>query len=388
MKQFANWSPLHFLASLGAGGMVVTFFMYLLFWVPHPGRPVPVYNDWVSHLQTAGFCKQGIIILGLAGILLSGWFHFRWLFLNFRQYNRFKAAGGVEKIMGTNAHTQLTAIPLTCAMSINAAFIIAAVFIPGLWSIIEWLFPVSILLFVILGIWASRIYLKFFSLVLHHGSFDSTANNSFTQLLPTFAFAMVGVGLAAPAAMSHNNIVIAISYLLSLSFITGSLFLGLIKLTIGMNAMFREGISRTSLPTLWVVIPILTTAGIAIMRLSHGLHTLELGHGASNYILLVIIFSIQGIFLLMGWAVMQSMNYFHTLLNREENTPVTLALICPGVALVVMGHFVVNSVMVASEIISKFGAVYIFLSFLLIVLQLITGWLLLRLVHDHLKDTR
>ena len=31
MKQIANWSPLHFLAALGAGGMVVTFFMFLLF---------------------------------------------------------------------------------------------------------------------------------------------------------------------------------------------------------------------------------------------------------------------------------------------------------------------------------------------------------------------
>ena len=33
------YSPLYFLASLGAGGLAVTFFMYLMFWVPHPGQP-------------------------------------------------------------------------------------------------------------------------------------------------------------------------------------------------------------------------------------------------------------------------------------------------------------------------------------------------------------
>ena len=387
MKQVANWSPLHFLAALGAGGMVITFFMYLLFWVPHPGQPIPVYSDWVSHLQTSTLGTQGLIVLALIGILLFSWLHFSWLFLNFRQYRQFKANGGVEKITGTNAHTQLMAMPLTYAMSINISFIIAAVFVPGLWNIIEWLFPISILVFIMLGIWASRIYLSFFGHVLHHGSFDNTTNNSLAQLLPSFAFTMIGVGLSAPAAMSHNETVIGISYLLSLFFITSALFLGLIKLIIGMNDMFKEGASQASLPTLWVVIPILTTAGIAIMRLSHGLHTLGLGHGASNYILLVIIFSLQIMFALMGLAVMQRMNYFQALLKREERSPVTFALICPGVALVVMGHFIVNNVMVASGIISKFGVVYIGLSFSLIVLQLITGWLLLRLARDHFKHT-
>lgn len=51
-----HYVPTYFLASLGAGGLSVTFFMYLMFWVPHPGRPVPVFEDilaakpWVAHL--------------------------------------------------------------------------------------------------------------------------------------------------------------------------------------------------------------------------------------------------------------------------------------------------------------------------------------------------
>ena len=291
-------------------------------------------------------------------------------------------------MIGTNAHTQLMAMPLTYAMSMNVCFMIAAIFIPGIWGVIEWLFPVSILIFVLIGVWASRIYLNFFSHVLHHGSFDHTANNSLSQLLPSFAFAMIGVGLAAPAAMSHIDIVIGVSYLLSIFFTTGALFIGMIKLTIGMNDMFKQGVSRASLPTLWVVIPILTTAGIAIMRLSHGLHTLELGQGASNFILLAIIFSIQIVFFLMGWTVMKRMHYFQSLLSHEETAPVTLALVCPGVAFVVMGHFVLNKVITASGIITKFGYVYMGLSLALIVLQFAVGWLLLRLAREQFKYER
>jgi uncharacterized membrane protein YidH (DUF202 family) len=165
------------------------------------------------------------------------------------------------------------------------------------------------------------------------------------------------------------------------------LLLGLIKLIIGMNDLFKEGASLSSLPTLWVIVPILTTAAIAIMRLIHGLHTLELGHGASNSVLLVIVFSLQIMFVLMGLAVMKRMNYFQWLLERKENYPVIFALICSGVALVVMGHFVVNKVMVASGVISKFDVMYMGFSFSLVVLQLITGWLLLRLARDHFKMT-
>jgi hypothetical protein len=385
MKQIKDWSALHFLASLGAGGMVVTFFMYFLFWVPHPNQPIPVFNDWYTYIQIASMGEQVIILFGLAGILVFGWLHFKWLLLNFNHYRKFKAEGGLEKLIGTNAHTQLMAMPLTYAMSVNVMFMIGAIFTPGLWGIIEWLFPLSIAVFILIGIWAGRIYLSFFSHVLHHGSFDNTANNSLAQLLPSFAFAMIGVGLAAPAAMSHNETIIGISYLLTTFFITGALFLGFIKLIIGMNDIFNEGVSKASLPTLWVIVPILTIVGIAMMRLSHGLETLELGHGASNYILLTVFFSIQIIILLMGWAVMKRMNYFEEVLKGEARSPVTLALICPGVAFIIMGHFIVNKVIVASGIITKFGAIYIGLSASLIVMQLLTAWLLFRIVNNQFK---
>ena len=48
-----KYSPLYFLASVGAGGLAVTFFMYLMFWVPHNGRPVATFDDILAYWPTA-----------------------------------------------------------------------------------------------------------------------------------------------------------------------------------------------------------------------------------------------------------------------------------------------------------------------------------------------
>jgi hypothetical protein len=47
-----NYSPLYFLASLGVGGLTVTFFMYLMLWVPHKGRPIPIFEGILEAFQT------------------------------------------------------------------------------------------------------------------------------------------------------------------------------------------------------------------------------------------------------------------------------------------------------------------------------------------------
>lgn len=63
-----TWSPLYFLASLGAGGLAVTFFMFLMFWVPHPDQPVPVFEDILSAFFNGGLPMKAAIILAATGI--------------------------------------------------------------------------------------------------------------------------------------------------------------------------------------------------------------------------------------------------------------------------------------------------------------------------------
>ena len=43
------------------------------------------------------------------------------------------------------------AIPLTFGMTMNVFFVLAATLIPGLWSVIEYIFPLAIMGFLIIG---------------------------------------------------------------------------------------------------------------------------------------------------------------------------------------------------------------------------------------------
>lgn len=377
-----KWSPMYFLAALGAGGMVVTFFMYLMFWVPHPGQPVPVFEDWTSAFLSGGYTMKLAIFAALVGIVFFMSLHFKLLAGNLFRYRQFRHDGSERAIIGTNAHTQLMAIPLTLAMSVNTLFIVALVFVPGLWKVVEYMFPLAIAVFLAIGVWAVRIYLSFFGEVLASGSFKSDANNSFAQMLPAFSFSMIGVGLAAPAAMSQSTAVVGTSIVLSIFFISGAVLLSLLNIAPGFEKLLSKGASVDTLPTLWVGIPILTVVGIAVLRLNHGLHTIHVSEGGSLFVVLATIVAVQLLFALMGWAVMRRMGYFGRLLKREEASPVAFALICPGVALTVMGHFFVNKGLVSAHIVEKFDVTWIVIVTGLTLLQVATGWLLLRLTSD------
>ena len=86
-----SYSPLYFLAALGAGGLVVTFFMWLLFWVPHPGRPVPIFADILAAFNAGGLAMQTAIAVAWLGIAVFTVMHLRLLIWNIAELLRFRA---------------------------------------------------------------------------------------------------------------------------------------------------------------------------------------------------------------------------------------------------------------------------------------------------------
>ena len=66
-----SYSPLYFLASLGAGGLSVTFFMYLMFWVPHPGQPVPVFEDILKYATSQDIIGQAMVAVAMLRLMES-----------------------------------------------------------------------------------------------------------------------------------------------------------------------------------------------------------------------------------------------------------------------------------------------------------------------------
>jgi len=359
-KPSDTWSPLYFLASVGAGGLSVTFFMYLMFWVPHPNAPVPVFEDIAAALATGNTALTIGIAVAMVGIAIFGALNIAMLIWNLRRVGAFTKSERGKALINSNAGTQMLTMPLALAMSINAAFVLGMVFVPGLWSIVEYLFPMALLAFLAVGALALSQLGNFITRMVSSGGFDCTKNNSFGQMMPAFALAMVGVGLAAPAAMSTVPVVSGVAMVLSSFFLVASLLITVITLVLGLRAIMEHGIAAEQAPTLMMVIPIATILGILMMRQNYGLnlHFDTYGGPASDMILMSRLLSLQILFALFGVAVLKATGYIGRFLSGETVSPGNYSLICPGVAISVMMHFWINKGLAANGLIVKFGAAY------------------------------
>jgi hypothetical protein len=355
-----HWSPLYALASLGAGGLTVTFFMMLFFWVPHPGQAVPVFEDIAAALAGASPLFAGTILLAMAGIALFGGWNVWLLVWNLRRVGPFLRSERGAALAGSNAQTQMMAVPLAMAMSVNVGFILGLAFVPGLWSVVEILFPAALVAFALIGVYALRQLGAFLARHFAQGGFDVRANNSFGQMMPAFTLAMVGVGLAAPGAMSATALTAGVSMVLSTFFLTAAVVILIVGLVLGLHAMLEHGAAVEQAPTLLIVIPITTVLGILLLRQDHGLHVHFESHSSPGDILVMLsrLLSVEVLFGLLGLTALRATGYIRRFVTGGEVSVGAYALICPGVALSVMLHFWINKGLVGAGLIAKFGAAY------------------------------
>lgn len=385
-----TYSPLYFLAALGAGGLAVTFFMWLMFWIPHPGQPVPVFEDIAAAFATGGLAMQAMIILAMGAIAGFAVLHFRSLIWNLRRLAEWKRGEAFARFEKTNAQSQLLAAPLAVAMAVNVGFILGMVFVPGLWSIVEYLFPLAMIAFLAIGAWALRLYGGFLGRVLAEGGFNCAANNNFGQILPAFALAMVGVGLSAPAALSTLPGISATAMILSSFFLVAASLIAAVALVLGIRSMMENGANPETAPTLMIVVPLVTVLGILTLRQDHGLHehfgTPSLA--GENLALLTRFIALQVLFGLFGLLILARQNYAGRFLFGRENSAGSYALVCPGVGFAVMLHFFVNKGLVEAGLLVKFGLGYWLLTAIALAAQAGMIWLVLHLNRRHFATPR
>ena len=363
MQLREKFNPMCFLASLGAGGLSVSFFMYLMFLVPHEGTPMATFNHIFPKLME-GTWLSFVIAFSLVFIIAFAFLHFKLLIWNTKQFNMYKKTEAYNTLVNSNAEITLMTIPLTFAMTINVCFVLGAVFVPNLWSIVEYMFPFALIGFLATGYFALKITFEYFSRLLTTGDFDFTKNNNLSQMISIFALSMISVGFAAPGAMSHNLTINAIGIFGALFFGSFAILLLIIKITIGFKNMFEQGISTEASPSLWIIIPILTLLGIMMIRVTFGLdHNFDSQMSKSSlFTLTSVIVSIQIIFGLLGYKVMKLNGYFEKYID-DENTKssVAFALICPGVAFMVFGMFFINFGLTYNGVIEKYSIAYFIL---------------------------
>lgn len=381
-----SYSPLYFLASLGAGGLSVTFFMFFFFWVPHPDQPVPIFEDIWAAFTTGALPLQAAIVIAWIGIAILAFLNVKYLLWNFSALAAFKKTEAYTALRNSNAETTLLAGPLAAAMTINAMFVVGMVFVPKLWTVVEYLFPLAMVAFGIVGIWALRLIGDFLGRVLAKGGlFDVTAHNSFAQLLPAFAISMVGVGFAAPAAMSTTPATVATAMVISTFFAVAAVIYTLLAAATAFTSMLHYGTHKEAGPTLMVIVPIVTILSILFMRQGHGLHVTFDVHASDGetMIFLARMLSIQVIFLALGLLVMRRQGYFSDFVLGPKTSPGSYALVCPGVAFTVLMHFFINKGLVASGAIDKFGVMFWILTGIAIASQVLMIALVMRLNRQH-----
>ncbi|MEE4252690.1 MAG: hypothetical protein V2I50_01460 [Desulfuromusa sp.] len=377
------YTPLYFLASLGCGGLSVSFFMYLMFMVEHQGVPLATFDFIYPQLTGGSLPMQSMIALALAGIIVFAFLHFRLLVWNIAQYRIFRKSAEAEAMRSSHKAVSFMAVPLTYSMSVNVSFVLGAVFVPKLWTIVETLLPFAMLAFLLIGIYALKIFLGYFTDFIIQGSYDYAQNNNLSQLLGIFAFAMVSVGLAAPAAMSHVKLTSGLGFLFSTFFFVVAIGLAFIKIVLGMSSIFQNGIDKESSASLWIGIPIITLMGISAVRLMHGLdHNFDTSSTNTSYLILTGAFlSLQLMFGLVGYIAMKRLNYFDEYVRGTVISPGSLALICPGVALFVFSQFFIHHGLVNNGILNQFSVIYFLLQLPLVYLQYVTIKTMFRLNH-------
>ena len=376
-----KYSPMYHLGALGSGGLAISFFLYLNFLLPHESGIISFDQLWPV-LSGDPSMKALWISLCLIVVFALSAMHIALMIWNTREFGLFKKTEAYRKLRNSSAEISLMVVPLTMAMTVNVLFVNGSLLVPGLWEFIEYLFPMAMIAFVAIGIYALRILGDYFVRMLLHKGYSFEQNNSLAPMVSIFALSMIAVGLAAPAAMSHVREVVAIAIALSSFFATSAALLMIVMLVIGFHTMLTHGIRPEAAPSLWLMIPITTLLGITFMRTAHGMGEAFGGHTSSGeiFIVLMAIFSVQLIFGMIGFTVMKRLNYFKDFIYGEKIHATTYALVCPGVALPVFGLFVVKFGLMGNMLVMMWTPwMYLFLlPFLLI--QLKTLQVLLTLV--------
>jgi len=383
MTTKTSYNPTFFLAALGPGGMSVAFFMYLMFIVPRDNEkfPIPTFDTLSKVWDKWDLAFQALIVVAIIWILYFGFKHFQMLVWNLKEFFAFKKTSAYSELKKSNWEISLMAMPLTLAMTVNVLFILWAVFVPGLWNFVEYLFPGALIAFALVWALGLSIFMDYFvRLILRHTDADFVNNNSLSQMLSVFAFVMIWVWFAASAAMSNIKLTIFLGLMGSVFFITIAVFLLMLKLTIGFKAILEKWIDKVASPSLWIIIPILTLIGITFIRQTHGLHDFGMHTNEATYIIItLVILSLQMFFGYIGYKVMKSNSYFDNYLNGKEKNPWTYALVCPGVALTVFAFFFLHLGLVKTEIVGKFSISYFILLLPILYIQIKTILVILKL---------
>lgn len=331
-----KFSPLVFLASLGAGGIAVTPFAFLQYTHEH-GSGLVRFSD-IMH-GSVPFLHE-IFFYGLEAIMVVfTLLHLVLTVVFVRQIVVWMRTEGFRETLGNPlVNAGLLAPFISITMTMNVFIGPIRYFIPSFAENLQaFMFPALVFWLVL---WTALMYTEISLLKISFSRGFDTAKISFGWLLHPFALGMMTVVGMGIAAMAKDPGVADTAVFFSLVSGSMGLFLLLVKLVVIFKSHFSatELPDKQFLPSFLIVIPNVTLYAISAFRFGH---YLEHAHGFHtewfSWMAIVVSFAFEVWYMLFGITLLS--DYFKRHFFRKEFYVTQWGLVCPVVAFAVLGSF-------------------------------------------------
>lgn len=360
------FSPLRFLASLGAGGIAVMPFAFFQYTHPH-GKGLVTLSQ-MGH-GTLPFGKE-LFFYGLEGtMILFTLLHFFLTGLFFKQFIAWRRTDAYRAFMADPLQNAGILAPfVSIGMSFNVVIGAIRFFVPAISENFQALMLPALIAWGLLWLALLRMEIKLLG-ISFATSFDVSKIN-FGWLLHPFALGMITVTGTGIAALCKTPAIAHAAAFMSI--VTGSM--GLFLLMVKTIAIFKSHFSapglpeKQFLPSLLIVVPNITLFAVSGFRLVHymehqlGAHIHWLGQA-----IIMLSFAFEVWYMAFGIYLLKS--YFKKHLFNAEFHVSQWGLICPFVAFAVLGSFfyksfVPNPLSYAIVVISMITAIGVYLMLL------------------------
>lgn len=331
-----NFTPLLFLASLGAGGLAVSGFAFLNYTVEH-GKGL-VYITQIANLNASLY---EILIYKFAELImmLFASIHIIFSVYLFSIYIPWLKSEEYQNIKNDPLKNSILVAPfISMVMTLNVFLAVVRYFIPeAALNLQNFMIPgfVAWLL-----IWLILMKLEISLLKISFANNFDINKINFGWLLHPFALGMATVTGMGIAALSQDQSLATAAAFVSMISGTMGLFLLIVKLV----ALFKSHINapglpeKQFLPSFLIVVPNITLYAISFFRFGHFLeHKFHFEMGPYFVILMLTAFAFEVWYLAFGLSLLK--DYLKKEVKEEFHVS-QWGLICPFVAFAVLGSFV------------------------------------------------
>lgn len=362
-KSSESFSPLLFLASLGAGGISIMPFVFFQYTLDHGSGLIslshidhiffPLWLNFIYRLLEGVMVVFVLLHLGLSFVFLKKLFKFR------------KTVDYQKLLVDPLSNASVLAPFISIIMSMNVFIGPIRFFVTPFANYLQHFMLPALIVWMIIYVALLKTEIGLLTTTFVKG-FDVSQIN-FGWLLHPFALGMLTVTGTGIAAMAKDANVAHLAAFLS--FISGGM--GFFLLLIKTNSLFQKHFASQNglgdkkfLPGFLIVIPNITLYAISAFRIGHYLEAHHQAHMGVFFLLVTVgALAFETWYLIFGLSLLR--DYFKKTHFAKEYFVTQWGLICPFVAYGVISSFVYktfvpNPLFMVITIISLVISVYIF----------------------------